>query len=40
MNQLLTNRAQYSVMRFVHNPYGDGKSCQRILDKIIDYKGL
>jgi UDP-N-acetylglucosamine 2-epimerase (non-hydrolysing) len=40
MNNLFADNTIYSAMSFAHNPYGDGKSCQRILDKIIDYKGL
>jgi UDP-N-acetylglucosamine 2-epimerase (non-hydrolysing) len=32
---LLTNKAAYEQMSFAHNPYGDGKACQRIADIII-----
>lgn len=27
---LLTDKAAYEVMAFAHNPYGDGKACERI----------
>lgn len=32
LNELLTNESSYKVMSKSHNPYGDGKSCQRICD--------
>lgn len=32
LNMLLTNTSAYQAMSFAHNPYGDGKACQRILD--------
>lgn len=32
LHELLTNRAAYEAMSFAHNPYGDGKSCGRILE--------
>ncbi|MFT4994589.1 MAG: UDP-N-acetylglucosamine 2-epimerase (non-hydrolyzing) [Paraglaciecola sp.] len=32
---LLTNKEAYESMSFAHNPYGDGKACQRIADIII-----
>lgn len=34
MNLLLSNEKAYEKMSFAHNPYGDGKACQRILDKL------
>ncbi|WP_434938303.1 non-hydrolyzing UDP-N-acetylglucosamine 2-epimerase [Shewanella sp. HL-SH8] len=34
VESLLTNEAQYSAMSKAHNPYGDGKACQHIIDKI------
>lgn len=40
INNLLTNNAQYNAMSIAHNPYGDGKACKRIVETIIDYKGL
>lgn len=33
---LLTNKEAYEQMSFAHNPYGDGKACQRIADIIIN----
>tara|TARA_R110001583_G_scaffold169781_2_gene323002 strand:- start:18339 stop:19454 length:1116 start_codon:yes stop_codon:yes gene_type:complete len=32
LNELLTNKVAYSEMSRAHNPYGDGKACQRICD--------
>ncbi|WP_219704222.1 non-hydrolyzing UDP-N-acetylglucosamine 2-epimerase [Marinomonas lutimaris] len=32
LNELLTNDVAYSEMSRAHNPYGDGKACQRICD--------
>jgi len=29
---LLDNDAAYAEMSHAHNPYGDGKACQRIID--------
>lgn len=34
VSKLLTDKAYYDSMSFAHNPYGDGKSCQRIIDAI------
>ncbi len=34
LNSLLTDSNTYRVMSFAHNPYGDGKSCSRILDTL------
>jgi len=31
---LLTDENAYQKMSFAHNPYGDGKACQKILDKL------
>lgn len=31
---LLTDRGAYEAMSFAHNPYGDGKACQRIVDAL------
>lgn len=36
LSALLTNRNEYEKMSFAHNPYGDGKACQRILNKLAD----
>ena len=33
-NKLLKNKKAYSKMSKLHNPYGDGKSCQRIVNFI------
>ena len=33
---LLTDKQAYEKMSFAHNPYGDGKACQRIADIIIN----
>ena len=32
LNELLTNDESYKKMSRAHNPYGDGKACQRICD--------
>ncbi|WP_319021292.1 non-hydrolyzing UDP-N-acetylglucosamine 2-epimerase [Pseudoalteromonas nigrifaciens] len=32
LNELLTNDESYKTMSRAHNPYGDGKACQRICD--------
>ncbi|HEY0924855.1 non-hydrolyzing UDP-N-acetylglucosamine 2-epimerase [Rheinheimera pacifica] len=34
VSKLLTDKAYYDNMSFAHNPYGDGKACQRIIDAI------
>ncbi|CAM3865985.1 non-hydrolyzing UDP-N-acetylglucosamine 2-epimerase [Rheinheimera salexigens] len=34
VTKLLTDKAYYDSMSFAHNPYGDGKACQRIIDVI------
>ena len=35
LNQLLTDESAYHTMSFAHNPYGDGKACQRILNELV-----
>ncbi len=35
VNELLTNNNIYRKMSETHNPYGDGKACQRIVDSIL-----
>ncbi|WP_412971507.1 non-hydrolyzing UDP-N-acetylglucosamine 2-epimerase [Glaciecola sp. MF2-115] len=35
LDALLTNEDAYKVMSFAHNPYGDGKACQRIADELV-----
>lgn len=32
LSELLTNEVAYSEMSRAHNPYGDGKACQRVCD--------
>lgn len=34
LTTLLKNEQAYTEMSFAHNPYGDGKACQRILDVL------
>ncbi|RJG51638.1 UDP-N-acetylglucosamine 2-epimerase (non-hydrolyzing) [Motilimonas pumila] len=34
VQSLLTNETQYQAMSKAHNPYGDGKACDRIIEKI------
>lgn len=34
LNRLLTDQVAYESMSFAHNPYGDGKGCQRIRDVL------
>lgn len=38
MAVLLTDDAAYRQMSFAHNPYGDGKACQRILESLSQLK--
>ena len=38
LSELMDNKEAYKKMSFAHNPYGDGKSCQRILDALINSK--
>ncbi|WP_027252890.1 non-hydrolyzing UDP-N-acetylglucosamine 2-epimerase [Photobacterium halotolerans] len=35
LNELLTEKEQYQKMSFAHNPYGDGKACERILNILV-----
>jgi UDP-N-acetylglucosamine 2-epimerase (non-hydrolysing) len=35
VSRLLTDKTAYENMSRAHNPYGDGKACQRILDTLI-----
>jgi UDP-N-acetylglucosamine 2-epimerase (non-hydrolysing) len=37
VHELLTNPAEYQKMSRAHNPYGDGKACERIVNKIIEH---
>ncbi|WP_261903482.1 non-hydrolyzing UDP-N-acetylglucosamine 2-epimerase [Vibrio fortis] len=34
IHELLTDETAYQKMSFAHNPYGDGKACERILTKL------
>jgi UDP-N-acetylglucosamine 2-epimerase (non-hydrolysing) len=34
LSRLLSDGKAYESMSFAHNPYGDGKACQRILDAL------
>jgi len=34
LSTLLTSESAYKEMSFAHNPYGDGKACQRICDAL------
>ena len=35
VTDLLANDRSYKAMSFAHNPYGDGKACERILNALI-----
>jgi UDP-N-acetylglucosamine 2-epimerase (non-hydrolysing) len=37
--RLLTDEAEYAKMSRAHNPYGDGKAVQRIVESILSIKG-
>lgn len=37
LNRLLVDTAAYREMSYAHNPYGDGKACQRILEALLDF---
>lgn len=34
LNRLLTDEKEYEEMSFAHNPYGDGKACERIIEVL------
>jgi UDP-N-acetylglucosamine 2-epimerase (non-hydrolysing) len=36
LTELLSSEESYKNMSFAHNPYGDGKACQRIADALAD----
>nr|WP_276208079.1 UDP-N-acetylglucosamine 2-epimerase (non-hydrolyzing) [Halomonas socia] len=38
LHTLLTDADAYNAMSYAHNPYGDGKACQRILDALAGLK--
>ena len=35
LNHLLLDQEAYKTMSFAHNPYGDGRACQRIIDTLL-----
>lgn len=35
LHTLLTDKVAYEAMSYAHNPYGDGKACQRIRDALM-----
>ena len=37
VNELMDDDKAYQAMSFAHNPYGDGKTCQRILDVLAEH---
>lgn len=37
VSELMNNKTHYDQMSFAHNPYGDGKACQRIADALRDF---
>lgn len=37
VNELINNQFKYNSMSIAHNPYGDGKSCNRIISVISSY---
>ncbi len=39
INELMDNEEAYKKMSFAHNPYGDGKACNKILDLLLSNKG-
>lgn len=36
LNRLLIDPVAYRIMSVAHNPYGDGKACQRIAERLLD----
>ncbi len=36
--RLLNNPEHYKKISFSHNPYGDGKACQRIVERLLEQK--
>ena len=37
INELMDNEQAYKAMSFAHNPYGDGKTCERIIDVLANH---
>jgi UDP-N-acetylglucosamine 2-epimerase (non-hydrolysing) len=40
INELMDNEKSYKEMSFAHNPYGDGKTCERILDVLANHNQI
>lgn len=40
INELMDNEQAYKAMSFAHNPYGDGKTCERILDVLANHNQI
>jgi UDP-N-acetylglucosamine 2-epimerase (non-hydrolysing) len=40
INELMDSEESYEKMSFAHNPYGDGKTCKRILDVLAKHKQI
>ena len=40
INELMDNEETYKEMSFAHNPYGDGKTCERILDVLANHNQM
>lgn len=40
VNKLMDNWHEYQLMSKAHNPYGDGKAAQRIVEKLINETGI
>ena len=38
VGQLLDSETEYNLMSRAHNPYGDGKACQRIINALKNYQ--
>ena len=36
LDSLLNDKEAYKEMSFAHNPYGDGKACERILNELVN----
>lgn len=37
LNRLLADTDAYREMSYSHNPYGDGKACELIIEKVVEY---
>ena len=38
VNKLLNDKSEYERMSKSHNPYGDGKACEKIIKTLIEEK--